>query len=569
MRPKYFGVTFLVLTTLIVFAAAAAHRPARLTLDQSFGPTPLYFISNQGQTVPEARFYARTRDYTLWLTKQGLIFDGTDGAASSLIFKNANADVDISASDPSDYRVSCFCGTNESDWITDVPTSRAVLYKNLYNGIDLRVYGTEKEIEYDWVVRPGADPSNIRFTYEGAPAAKIDASGDLVVSAASGEFRHRKPAAYQVIDGKRIAVAASFHKISDIGYGFALGAYDSRFDLIIDPLVLVYSTYLGGYSADIADSVAEDKTGAIYISGYTDSLDFPPYHVSQPRRDLFVTKFSPDGQTLVYSDFFPVGLSSTDNALAVDDKGSAYLVGSTSSRSFPLKNAFQTTNHGHNDAFFLKLTPNGKGLVFSSYLGGSQYETGSYVALDASGYIYVAGNTNSSDFPTLKAYQKTYGGTMDVFVSKFTPDGKSLVYSTYLGTSATNYVGGLAADSAGAAYVVGVTQSTGFPVKNAFQPKFGGGSNDGFFTKLSSAGDQLVYSSYLGGSGNESCNRIAVDEAGAAYITGMASGPFPIKNAFQPSRKGSQDAFVTKVAPDGQTLIYSTYLGGAGTDGWQ
>jgi hypothetical protein len=250
-----------------------------------FGPAPLYFIRNQGQAAPEARFYTKTKDYTLWLTKQGLVFDRTNGAASGLVFKNVNLDVALSAVDPSDYRISYFYGRDESGWITDVPTSRAVLYANLYDGVDLKVYGTEKEVEYDWVVRPGADPSDIRFAYDGAPATGIDIEGDLVVKTSSGEIRHRKPAAYQVIDGRRVAVKASFRNIGRDEFGFAIGARDRRFALIIDPVVLVSSTYLGGYSYDLPSFIKQDNTGAVYISGFTASKDFPPCHVSQPRAD--------------------------------------------------------------------------------------------------------------------------------------------------------------------------------------------------------------------------------------------------------------------------------------------
>jgi hypothetical protein len=567
MTKRIFLSAFFVGAALITAAYAGASRGTALKPDPGFGPAPLYFISNRGQAAPEALFYAKAGGYTLWLTKRGLVFDRTSGPASNLIFKNASADVALSAADPADYRVSYFYGRDEADWITDIPTSRAVLYKNLYDGIDLKVYGNEKEIEYDWDVRPGADPARIQFASEGSPAPIIDAAGDLILNAASGELRHRKPAAYQVIAGRRVGVSASYESRGAGEYGFSVGAYDHSINLVIDPLVLVYSSYLGGYSSDLAESIAEDKTGAIYIAGCTKSMDFPPYHVSNPRNDFFVTKLSPDGQTLIYSDFFPVGLAATEVALAVDGKGSAYLVGSTSSRSFPVKNAFQTTNNGYNDVFFLKLTPNGKGLVFSSYLGGSQYETGMNIALDALGNVYIAGMTNSPDFPTRKAYQRTPGGNLDIFVSKFTPDGTSLVYSTYLGTSAYEDIGGLAVDDAGAAYIAGITENRKFPVKNAFQPKYGGGSRDCFITKLSYAGNQLVYSSFLGGSGSETCNGLAVDEAGAAYLTGLVSGPFPIKNAFQKSRKGSNDVFVTKVAPDGSSLVYSTYLGGAGSDG--
>jgi hypothetical protein len=566
------GFVFLAIALALGLSAPAvggSGSGSLMPVPSPFGPAPLYFIRNQGQAAPEARFYAKTKDYTLWLTKQELVFDRTNGAASGLVFKNINSDVALSAVDPSDYRISYFYGGDESGWITDVPTSRAVLYTNLYDGVDLKVYGTEKEVEYDWVVRPGADPSDIRFAYDGAPATGINIEGDLVVKTSSGEIRHRKPAAYQVIDGRQVAVKASFRNIGRDEFAFAIGVHDRRFALIIDPVVLVSSTYLGGYSDDLPFFIKQDNTGAVYISGFTASKDFPPYHVSQPRADGFVTKLSPDGQSLIYSDFFPVGTAmSPVPALAVDKKGSVYLAGTTTSRSFPLKNAFQTTNSGRDEAFFLKLTPDGKGLVFSSYLGGSGYDEGKRIALDASGSVYVAGETNSMDFPTLKAYKKISRGNWNAFVSKFASDGKTMIYSTYLGGSSQGELElrGLTVDSTGAAYLSGETEDRDFPVQNAFQPKYGGGGTDCFITKLSPSGDRLDYSSYLGGSSADESNGVAVDSAGAAYLTGAAEGPFPVKNAFQKSRKGNADAFVTKFAPNGKTLIYSTYLGGFGKD---
>jgi hypothetical protein len=565
----------LLLAVFIVSINAGTNRPARLTPDPGFGSTPLYFIANQGQTDRGVLYYATTPGQTLWLTQKGLVFDRTGSAASGemnrtvsrLVFKNAHEDVALSPAELADYRVSYFYGRDEADWITDVPTSRAVLYKNLYDGVDLKVYGTDRKIEYDWIVRPSADPNRIRFSCEGEARAEIDGAGDLVVSTPSGELRHRKPSAYQVIEGKRVSVKAAFKAVGKGEYGFAVGRYDRRFDLVIDPLVLAFSTYLGGYGDEAAYSVAIDKAGAVYVAGYTNSTNFPPVKVSKPRNDAFVTKLSADGRSLVYSAFFPVSDQLVENieGIAVDGKGSVYLVGTTNSRSFPIKNAFQDTLKGKSSGFFLKLTPNGKGLAFSSYLGGSVCANGNQIALDAAGAFFVGGETSSPDFPILKALQKTKNGLWDAYIAKFSSDGKTLIFSTYLGGNGFENSAAIALDSEGAVYIAGYTESTNFPIKNAFQKTKGGGFQDGFITKVSSAG-QLVYSSYLGGSGYDYSEAVAVDGTGAAYITGSADGPFPLKNPFQKSRKGKGDAYVTKVAPDGQSLVYSTYLGGAGLD---
>ncbi len=567
---------FLLSAVFIVSINAGTNRPAQLTPDPGFGSTPLYFVANQGQTDRGVLYYATTPGQTLWLTQGGLVFnqgmawqgEGAARAAVTFLFKNASPNVQLSAADEADYRVSYFYGRDESEWKTDIPTSRAVLYKNLYDGVDLKVYGVGGDLEYDWVIRPGANPGAVRFGYTGVSGAHIDKHGDLIVTTARGDLRHRKPDAYQILDGKKVDVAASFRSLGDEEYGFAVSAYDPRRELVIDPLIIVSSTYLGGHADDFLPSIAYDASGAVYIAGFTESTDFPPVKVSMPRNDAFVTKLSSDGQSLVYSAFFPAFLSQFGGlvGVAVDGKGSAYLVGHTNSRNFPVKNAFQETRKGPRDAFFLKLTPNGKGLVFSSYLGGSESDYCPHVAVDSTGSFYLSGYTYSSDFPTRKALQKTLSGTEDVFISKFASDGKSLIYSTFLGGHQTEYSSGLAVDGEGAAYICGNTESPQFPLKDAFQKKYGGGGEDGFITKLSPSGDWLIYSSFIGGSSYDLCYGLAVDKTGAVYLTGDTWGSFPLKNALQNTRKGGIEGWIAKVALDGESLNYSTYLGGTNTD---
>jgi hypothetical protein len=233
------GFSFLVSTTggsAAVPAKGAAVAPA-----PDFGKIPLYFVANQGQTDAAALFYAKTPAYTLWLTRQGLMFD-----AARLMFRGARPGAVPTAIEPTDHVMSYFYGRAEADWRTGIPTSKAVLYKDLYDGIDLKVYGTEKAVEYDWVVEPGADPARIAFGYEGAASVGLSPEGDLVVETAKGTLRHSKPASYQVLDGVKVEVASGFRVNSDGTYGFELGPYDRDRELVIDPLVLVFSTYLGG-----------------------------------------------------------------------------------------------------------------------------------------------------------------------------------------------------------------------------------------------------------------------------------------------------------------------------------
>ena len=537
--------------------------------------TPLYFIANAGQMNSKAHYYARTPGYTLWLTREGLVFDrvenGEKGKAarsfSKMAFIGANKDIEVVALEPTDYKVSYFIGRDESDWKTGISTSRAVLYKNLYEGIDLKVYGTEKQVEYDWIVAPGAEPGQIRFALSGEGDGTINAEGDLVVETAAGRVVHRRPVAHQIIEGGRTGVGASFRKVKNGCFGFALGAYDPRYELTIDPLTLAYSTYLGGHDAEAQVRVAMDPTGAIYLCGFTFSGDFPPEFGAQPRKDFFLTKLSSDGASLVYTTFFPVARypKETPVDILVDAKGFVYLAGVTGSTGFPVKNAFQTSLKGYYDGFVLKLSRDGQSLLYSSYIGGGGMDLCTSLAVDGTGAAYIGGVTSSRDFPRKKAYQTALRGFQDGFVAKVSPQGTSLVFSTYLGGSHGDRVNALAVDSEGAVVLAGETSSPDFPRKSAFQKTIGG-TADGFVAKLDAAGSGLVFSSYFGGSAFESFWALALDANDAVYLTGYTLGKIPTKNAFQTSRKGISDAFVLKVEPDGRSVAYSSYLGGVARD---
>jgi len=554
----------------LALALSSGTQPAStLSVQPDFGCPPLYFFPNRGQTDHRALFYAKTGGYTLWLTEDGLTFD--DGSVSRLIFKNANPNTEVSASDLADYRVSYFYGVDESAWSTDLPTSRAVVYRNLYDGIDLKVYGAERQVEYDWIVEPGAQADQIRWTYAGVSKMSLDPNGNLVVETPSGRLVHLRPVCYQVIDGRKVDVEAAFRKTASGEYGFAVGSYDARYDLTIDPVVLVFSTFLGGRGKDYNSSIAVDKTGAVYITGYTESPDFPLASKTGARNDIFVSKLSADGKSLIYSAFFPRAnikiVESAPPKIAIDGTGAVYIAGRVYTHKFPVKNAIQETfGGGRSDAVILELTPDGKSLVFSTYLGGSGADAAKGIALDAAGSIYVGGDTFSQDFPVKKAFQESIAGSFDVFISKLSPSGQSLVYSTFLGSSNYEILEGLAVDNTGSAYISGLTMGQDYPVKNPFQNKHGGGVIDTFISKLAPSGKDLVYSSYLGGSSDDQAADLAIDRTGAAYVLGVTKGGFPVKNAFRNTPAGEQDGFLTKFAPDGRSLVYSTYLGGAGLD---
>ncbi|MGA2587815.1 MAG: SBBP repeat-containing protein [Candidatus Aminicenantales bacterium] len=511
-------------------------NPSGLHLD--FGSLPLYFTANRGQVDGRALFYAKAARYTLWLTEKGLVFDSFKSEraeapaagkepslrpekredrryerdVSRLVFLNAAKHPEIVPVDETALKVNYFIGNDPAKWHTAVPTSGAVLYRNIYDRIDLKVYGIESRIEYDWIVRPGGNPRDIRFEYRNMKGTRVDEAGNLLVETGFGELVHKKPAAYQEAgaklsvegrsgNGTRVAVESAFKMIGENAYGFEVGAYDAGLELVIDPVVLAYSTYLGGNSDDYGQGIAVDGSGNAYVTGYTLSTNFPTlnqYQTDKANTDVFVTKID-------------------------------------------------TTKSG-NDS-----------LVYSTYLGGSSQDYGYGIAVDGSGNAYVTGYTSSTDFPTLNQYQTDPGdGNYDVFVTKIdtTKSGNdSLVYSTYLGGSGTDYGYGIAVDGSGNAYVTGWTQSTNFPTLNQYQTDQA--STDAFVTKIDttkSGNDSLVYSTYLGGSGTDYGEGIAVDGSGNAYVTGWTqSTNFPTLNQYQTDQTG-WDVFIAKISADIPTV---------------
>jgi hypothetical protein len=589
-KKKEIAVKRLIIIFFIGLAALASWVPR--VQGKSYGNIPLYFIPNKGQVNSQAKFYARTGAGIMWLTEKGLTFDH---GGSQLVFLNAREKIQVMPADRSSHRVNIIKGRDPSRWRTGIPTSRAVLYKQVYRHIDFKIYGIEKQVEYDWIVKPGGSPGDITFKYPGAANVRIDKQGNLRVQTADGELVHRKPRGYQVINGHKRNVEVVFRRVRPNIYGFRAAAYDKSHELIIDPVILAYSTYLGGSASEYGAAIAVDHTGCAYVTGSTSSLDFPVADPLQETlvadpwgygRDVFISKLSPTGDSLVYSTY--LGGSGGDLALgiAVDDNGSAYISGNTYSTDFPVENAFQPNlalvpwGYGL-DIFIAKLSPDGGSLVYSTYLGGTQWENCGGLAIDSSGSAYVTGYTDSTDFPVKNPFQENllidqWGYGQDAYITKLSPDGGSLVYSTYLGGTQWESGESIAVDSSGSAYITGYTDSMDFPLENPFLGNLNmddwGYGVDIFVTKLSPGGDALVYSTYLGGNNWETSGDIAVDSAGSAYVTGLTtSSDFPMENPFQGSlrldRWGyGQDAFITKFSPEGGALVYSTYLGGSDMD---
>jgi endonuclease/exonuclease/phosphatase family metal-dependent hydrolase len=567
------------------------------SLNPDFGKIPLYFIPNKGQVNEKALFYAKASKYTLWLTKEGLVFDSKrrikrestkskrqnpreinnhenykyDRDVSRLVFVKADRSLEIIPLDSTAHKANYFIGKDKSKWQTNIQTSSAVLYKELYPYIDLKVYGIEQQIEYDFVVKPGGEVSDISFEYKNVEKTRIDEEGNLVISTGFGELKHSKPVCYQVVREERIEITAAFKRIENNIYGFNIEEYNKDYDLIIDPVVLIYSTYFGGSYADEVNDIAVDSDGAVYVTGRTFSSDFP---IKNPLKgtkvgitDIFITKINPSGTALVFSTHFGGSQTECGLGMAVDSKGDVYVTGVTQSTDFPTKNPIQDTNTGGNsDAFIIKMNSSGNSLIYSTYLGGSDSECARDIAVNLEGMACVTGETKSADYPTKKPIQSKLAGDEDAFIAKVNSKGSAFIYSTYLGGSLGDGGGSIAVDSEGAAYVTGSTGSRNFPTENPLQKK-SAGSNDAFITKINSSGSDFIYSTYLGGSLSDGGNGIAVDSEGAAYVTGSTgSENFPTENPLQKKIAGSRDAFITKINSSGSNFIYSTYLGGSLND---
>jgi hypothetical protein len=458
-----------------------------------------------------------------------------------------------------------FIGNDARKWRQDVPGYSSVRYGEVYPGIDLVYYGSHGELEYDFVVAPGGDPSKIRLGLEGTHGTWLDGEGNLQIAFDGGELILCVPRVYQQEGSTRHTVQGRWVLYSEREVGFEVDAYDKGRTLVLDPR-LSYSTYLGGSNVDggYQGAIAVDSAGNAYVTGRTLSPDFPtqaPYQTYRGGYDVFVTKLSPSGTSLVYSTYLGGSGYEAGLGIAVDSSGSAYVTGETDSGDFPTQAPYQTYR-GALDAFVTKLSPSGASLIYSTYLGGAMGgETAFAIAVDGMGSAYVTGETTSTDFPTQNPYQ-TYQGDFDAFVTKFSPAGGSLLYSTYLGGQRTDVATGIALDPSGSAYITGATDSLDFPTLNAFQASLRSPAwPDAFVTKLSPSGSSLMYSTYLGGSLTDIARGIAVDGSGSAYVTGEAGSPdFPVQNPYQTGP--SSGAFVTKFSSSGSTLVYSTYLGG-------
>jgi hypothetical protein len=586
----------LVVATLAVAAATWTKEPGaesdrRTQVLNAYANLPLAFIENHGQSDPRVRFYAQGARYAFHFTRDAALLtftedaNATRGVVLGLRFIGANPQVAVEGADRAPGEVNYFRGNDPSRWRTAVGRYSQVVYRELWPGIDMKVLGHAGTLKYEFHVRPGARVSDIRLAYSGSNGTVLDGRGGLLIQTPMGVMRDAPPLAYQESDGARVLVASRYALApparGESEYGFVVGSgYDPTRELIIDP-GLDYSTFLGGSAHEIGYGIAVDSAGNAYVTGFTQSPNFPTTAGAFDRTgsqtndlDAFVTKLNATGSALVYSTFLGGSNFEWGRAIAIDAAGNAYIAGQTKSSSFPTTGgAFDRTFNvdtcprcgiDQQDAFVTKLNATGSALVYSTFLGGFQFDDALAIAVDAAGNAYVGGETGSSNFPvTAGAFDTTPNGEFDAFVTKLSATGSALVYSTLLGGQFVDFPERTLVDGSGNAYVAGYTRSPNFPTTAGAFDTTQNGEFDAFVTKLNPAGSALVYSTFLGGSGFDSADGLAIDATGNAYLAGAGGTDFPTTpGAFDTTSGGG---YVAKLNPAGSALVYSTFVRGAFT----
>jgi hypothetical protein len=592
---------------------------------------PLRFEENVGQVhgadARQVRFVSRGNAYTLFLTsteavlvlRQGAGHGKDAGKAAPVVARmrlsGANPAPHLAGRDELLGKSNYFLGNDPAQWHTGIPNYGRVTAAGVYPGIDLVYHGNQGQLEYDFEVAPRADPHKIRFVLEGIQGLRTDSRGDLLVKVAGGELRFRQPVAYQKEGGVERPVPVRYVLKGKNQVAFRLARYDKRQPLLIDP-VLAYSTYLGGSSIDGANAIAVAPDDSAFITGETFSTDFPTVNALFPESSggevAFVSKISPDGSTLLYSTYLGCAVT-IGYGIAVDSLAEAYVAGTTDCPGFPVTpNAFDTLCGADKECgaswnpqgftvyngFVTKLNVEGSALVYSGFVGFYENVTCLAIAVDGAQNAYVTGDVGPNIAPTVpiippatppppfctyNGFETTFGGSgTDAFVVKVDASGSELLYCSYLGGTDEDVGYGIAVDGSANAYVTGVTYSVDFPVTAGALKTTYAGAGDAFLTRVNTnatGSASLRYSTYLGGSGLDQGNGVAVDASGNAYVAGLTTskasslGFTPPSGAYQPNCALDSlgvcegDAFVAKFALSGTpSLVYFTYLGGSLAD---
>ncbi len=588
MRLQRFSLSFFV---CVAAALAVEAPPAKVAQAQAaLERLPLRFEANQGQWSADVRYGARTAGGALLLTTHGPAMVG-DGRRVDISMVDGNTEARIEAIDPLAARTNYFVGKREQ-WRAGIANFTRVAYRTVYPGIDIVYYGNRDQLEYDFVLQPGADPNSIRMRFQGAGRLNITADGDLVVEAAGSQFIEKRPVVYQQ-DSKTAArrpVEGRYELLAGDVVGVRVSSYDRSRQLVIDPVV-TYSLFLGGSSTDVVNAVTTDAQGHIYVAGYTRNGDLIPYgnavqSAFSASTDGFIAEFDPNAvgsATWLYFTYLGGGRDDSVNAITVDANGFIYVTGTTTSSDFPLAGAnisaslsLSTTSTSAvfpTDAFVTIISQNG--LEYSTYYGGGGNEIPHGIALDQSGRIYIFGTTESSNLPvTGSAYQSALWGPSDTFLAVIDRNSTSLVYATYLGGESRDDGRGLAVTPQGLVYFAASSYSQNFPFTGPAYSAFQRGTENlviGVIDPAQQGYASLLYCTYFGGSGLDEVRSLRLDKNGKLLLTGWTlSADFPVTaNAMQPVYGGAGNAFVARVNPAALAnafVEYATFLGGSGGD---
>jgi hypothetical protein len=530
---------------------------------------PIAFEPAPASEQFEAGFEARLANRPARFGHSGEVRLLEDQSAPVMRLAGAGPGVPASGLEPLPGKGNYLLGPDAAQWKSGIPGFRKIEYSGVYPRVDLIYYSDGGQLEYDFLLHPGAFPSAIRLDFGGRNLS-VDSEGALIVESGLGRWRHHPPHIYQTVQGQQVAVSGGYRVLHGGQVGFSVGAYDTSRELRIDP-VLSYASYLGGAGDDRVYAMAVDASGYIYLAGETGSASLPAgigyQRANAGDRDAFVIKLNPAGTAVVYATYIGGGSRDSGRGLAVDGSGNAYLTGFTYSSNFPVTSgAWQTHPHGQEEAFALKLNPSGAGLEYSTYAGGAGSDFAMGAAVNSAGELYLCGYTSSIDFPVLaSAAQLTFhGGYYDAFFVKLNASGSAALLSSYLGGSGNDTATAITTDAAGNAYFTGQTDSADFPAtlrsSSALQ------SVDGFVAKVSASG-QLSYLTRFGGRGSDLCNAVALDGHGNVYVAGASSSAdLPVSSgAYQTALAGSYDAFVARLSATG-SVTYLTYLGGGDSD---
>ena len=574
-----------VLGAALTLAAAppeAALSQAKATLAQ----TPLRFEANQGQWDPAVLYAARSGGFDMMFTAHGPAMTLAGAHRVDISLPNSNPAATIEAIGKLPTRTNYFVGAREN-WHTNIANYSRIRYGAVYPGVDVVYYGRQNQLEFDFVLQPGADPHAIRLRFQGARHLSLTSDGDLAFEFGNGRMLQKKPLIYQEdpLTSTRREIRGRYVMVARNVVGLRVQDYDRKRPLVIDP-TLMYCSYLGGSGSDQINAVQVDSQGHLYVAGSTTTGDLlatnDAYSTTlSSLTSIFVAIIDTtpgSGYPILYLTYIGGGGLDIPLAMAVDGEENVYLTGTTTSTNFPMTvNAVQTTGAGSVvAAFVLELNPfgmsGGVSLVYSTFLGGTTGDTsGNGIAVDRKGLIYVIGSTKATDFPlTDSAYMGVTWGLQDAFLCQLDPNAGALVYSTYLGGELADQGRAIAVAPNGLVYFVVSTESTEFPMAGyaySYVLKSPYGTAIGVMDMTKVGADSLVYSTYFGGSDIQDVRGIAFDAAGNLLVTGFTlAKDFPVTpDAVQPKPGGNGDAFVSVVNPGAfpNFLVYSTYLGGS------